>query len=422
MAGALETKACEACATAKRKCGKQTPHCVRCTRRGIECTYPRSKPSSFVLCDGEDIFPNDHEIVLPYSTSLFSYSPAFQPERTRDARPCLGLDLPEFSIGPFEHQLASSWFENLETWNIYRFPKAERNTYSILDLNRHLAKIHRWLTEWVEKGSNPFIHSRLYRTRFPRWVQDAYTTLTCYIQKTESNEQIVFQIIEDRATQLLAEHGILLRNLSPENVNPSSSALDPLEHLARVQALLIYQVIGLYDGNIRLRHLAESYTAVLNRWMRLMVQQASQAACLGFSIISSTHDQTAIGFSFTDVAHSESQLWYSWILAESIRRTWLVTSGIHGIYVAIQKGGVAGACLGGMMFTTRQGIWEAQSAPSWEKLCSEVNVGLMHLNETDRLFTETAPEDIDEFSRVTLEVVFGVDKLQRWVSQYKTGR
>ncbi|KAK9321361.1 hypothetical protein V1517DRAFT_262527, partial [Lipomyces orientalis] len=101
------------------------------------------------------------------------------------------------------------------------------------------------------KGSNPFIHSRLYRTRFPRCVQDAYTALSCYLHKTASNEDTIFQIIEDRAKHLLVEHGIPSADSLPEKVSSNSFTLDSLEHIARVQALLVYQILDLYDGDIR---------------------------------------------------------------------------------------------------------------------------------------------------------------------------
>ena len=276
-----------------------------------------------------------------------------------------------------------------------------------------MTKMDRWLTEWVEKGSNPFIHSRLYRTRFPRCIQDAYTVLSCYLHKTASNEQTILQIIEDRAKQLLAEHSSPLADSLLENINSSSVTLDSLEHIARVQALLVYQVLCLYDGDIRLRHIAESHIPVLNSWMQQMVEHASHAVCLGGSVISSAHEQTVVGFSLTDIAHCENLLWYSWIIAESIRRTWLVASGIQGAYLVMQQRRAI-PCQGGMMFTTRQGVWEAQSARAWEKLCSEVNVGLMQVAETDKLFTEVAPEDVDDFTILILQATFGEERMERW--------
>ena len=414
MPGILGATACEACATAKRKCGKQKPHCFRCKRRDIECTYPSSKPSCFVLCEGENIFSVGNDIVPQSASPPSSCSLDTLIAGVSGYNSSPGLELSGFSTGLVEHQLASSWFASVETWKIYRFPQGERNTFNAPDTKRHTAKVLQWLTQWVNEGSNPFIHSRLYQTRFPRSIQDAYTALHCYLHKTAKNEQIIFQIIEDRAKSLLSEHGNLPGSLRPESVRLSVSSLDALEHLARVQALLVYQIIGLYDGNIRLRHLAESNIPVLDSWLHQMVQHASQAVYLGSSISSSARDQTAVGLSMSDIAHSDNQLWYSWILAESIRRTWLVASGMQGIYLAIQQGGKCPACLGGMMFTTRQGVWEANSAPVWEKLCLEVNVGLLHLAESDQLFTQAEPGDVNEFSKVMLEIVFGREKVQRW--------
>jgi hypothetical protein len=383
MATAPETRACRACATAKRRCGKEIPHCLRCRERGVECTYLSARPTCFVLSEGDGLFQVEHPVHsrgADYST--LSFSP----------------DLPKFPSDVFDSLPYASWFTSPETWKIDRSLLLEFTSSTVVSLKGLLSKFHRWLTEWVEMRSNPFIHSRLYRTRFPRSVQDAYTALSCYLHKSTSNEQIMFQIIEDRAKRLVVEH-----TLPPA---------DSLEHLARVQALLIYQVLCLYDGDIRLRHIAESNIPVLYSCMEQMVEHASNAICLGSSIISSPHEQTTVGSCLSDI-HCENLLWYSWILAESIRRTWLVASGVQGTYLVIQQGRAI-PCQGGMMITTRQGAWEAKSAGVWEKLCPEVNVGLMQVAETDRLFAEAAPEDVDDFAMLILQATFGEERLERW--------
>jgi len=389
------------------------PHCLRCRRRGTECTYPPTKPTCFVLCGGDDTFPVEHDIFPSSTLQSSTYSPGLQTGGVDYSRLSLGLDLPGLSSDLVDNRPYSSWFTSPETWKIDRFLQVEYNSFTIIGLKRLTIKIHRWLTEWVEKGSNPFIHSRLYRTRFPRCVQDAYTALSCYLHKTASNEQTIFRVIEDRAKQLLAENSIPSADSLLENINSSSVTLDSLEHIARVQALLVYQVLCLYDGDIRLRHIAESHIPVLNSWMEQMVEHASHAVCLGGSVISSAHEQTTVGSSLSDIAHCGNLLWYSWILAESIRRTWLVASGIQGAYLVIQQGRAI-PCQGGMMFTTRQGVWEAQSARAWEKLCSEVNVGLMQVAETDKLFIEVAPEDVDDFTVLILQATFGEERMERW--------
>jgi hypothetical protein len=405
-----ESKACRSCAVAKRRCGKQTPHCRRCSTRGIECTYPPTKPSSFILCR-EDTPSVEPEPSPDRSLQLSAHSSRLPTGGAGDVALSLGLGL-EFSglsSTLFDDQLASSWFDSLETWQI-RFPTADQAALSIPDFKRFIARVLRWLAEWVEKGSNPFIHAKLYQTRFPRCIQDAYSALSCYFHRTTSNEQIAFRIIEDRIKNLSAEYGIPLTD--PSSNITTSSNLDPLEHVARVQALLIYQIIGLYDGDIRLRHLSETYMPVLNSWMQEMVHHASFNTCLGDYVTSSAHEQ-ALAVSSSYRSRRESVLWHSWILAESARRTWVVSSGIQAVFLALQqRDGIP--CQGGVMVTTRQGIWEAQSSVAWEKLCLEVDVGLMQMVEAERLFTDFTPNEINEFTKVALEVAFGRERMERW--------
>jgi len=100
-------------------------------------------------------------------------------------------------------------------------------------------------------------------------------------------------------------------------------------------------------------------------------------------------------------------------MAESVRRTWVVVSAIHIIFQALQRGG-APPCQSGMMLTIRKGVWEAPSAFAWEKLCSDVHVGLMQIVDTGKLFTELPPGEVNDFTILVLDVTFGREKLERW--------
>lgn len=411
MARVSETKACRSCAVAKRRCGKQIPHCLRCRTRGIECTYPAAKPSSFVLCS-QDTLSFAAESSPDWDTSLQLSANSPRTSGAGDARLslALGLDLPGY-FGPLlDDQFDSSWFASLEAWQV-RLPTAAQNPSFISNLKDFITTIFQWLAEWVEKGGNSFIHTALYRTRFPRCVQDAYTALTCYLHKTAANEQIAFRIIEDRVKNLIAEYSNSLQDASSDT--RPSTPLDPLEHIARVHALLIYQIIGLFNGDIRLRYLAETYIPVLNSWMQEMVQHASQATSLGGYLASSTPEQTPHESDLSYSSRRENLLWHSWVLTESARRTWVVSSGVQAVFRAVQQKLVF-PCQGGMMVTTRQGIWEAQSSLAWEKLCSEVDVGLVQVADIESLFTAVAPRDVNEFTKTILEVVFGKEKMERW--------
>jgi len=157
MATRSEKKACEACATAKRRCGKETPHCLRCRRRGVECTYPPTKPTCFVLCGGDDTFPVEMDMdILPSSSlRLSTCSPSLQTRGVDHARLSLSLDLPGLSNDFVGHRPDLCWFTSPETWEIDHFLQVEYNPFSIMGLKRLIRKIHRWLAERVEKGSNP---------------------------------------------------------------------------------------------------------------------------------------------------------------------------------------------------------------------------------------------------------------------------
>jgi hypothetical protein len=273
--------------------------------------------------------------------------------------------------------------------------------FNTTDLSRLLRKVVSWLAEWVEHGSNTFIHRELYRYRMPRCIQDAYMSLSAYLRKTATNEHIIFRIVEERVLQLVAE-GV------PWPV-ASGQSIDTLEYLGRIQALLVYQCIGLYDGDIRLRHLTEQHIPVLEMWMTGLLQHISQVPCCGDSLVANPH-RLITPPSFT--VPSENFLWHSWILTESARRTWLVVAGIQGIYKLIQNG--SASCMGGTIFTTRQGFWEAPSAASWEKRCTETYAGMVRLTEMDKLFELVPKKEICEFARMVLSCTYGVEQVERW--------
>ena len=90
-----------------------------------------------------------------------------------------------------------------------------------------------------QKGSNPFIHSCMYPARLPRCVQNACATLSSYLHKAKFREEMVFQIIKESASQLLADHGVHLEGIH-ENLSMAAVTLDCLKRIAPMQALLFY--------------------------------------------------------------------------------------------------------------------------------------------------------------------------------------
>jgi hypothetical protein len=257
----------------------------------------------------------------------------------------------------------------------------------------------------VDQGSNPFIHEFLYKARMPLCMQDAYTTLSSYLLRKPTNEQMIFRILEERVRRLVATQGL------EEWPEKDQDDLHSISLLARVQSLLIYLILGLFDGDIRLRHLAESQMPVLEKWVDEMIDHSNQMLSAGAD--SATKGQLFSQLNVQNVNNLENLNWHCWIVAESTQRTWMMATGIQAVYSMMQLGKMP-QCTGSMVVTTGPGVWEATSAVTWSRLCLEIKLGIVRMSEAERLFVEAAPEEVNEFTKVFLEATYGKDRMERW--------
>jgi hypothetical protein len=410
-----QSKACNSCAKAKRRCGKQTPACQRCRDKGKTCAYPLSTLGSFVLLEDSSSSSSPQEELLASDASTMTADISIDYNDVDEVLASIPLDCtiyisPTYDINGFAASFLSS-----ETWDIdHTVPSTAATSPSRHDLKRYINQIQDWNTQWVTKGSNPYIHSQLYSGQFPTGLQVAYTALSTYSNRTEANADMIMKIVDDQATKLLLENGVVFDDFGGE-IQPGSgntATLSLVEELARVHALIIYQTICLFDGDIRSRHLAERRFQVLIRWVTQLVESAShrltQSLLAGDTLLLTQRAHHSNSSHKTNA----QRLWETWILAESIRRTWLTSMGLYAAYFILQQGSLL--CLGGIRFTNRQGVWEAKTAFAWENECSQSCVGFIQRFEAERFFTESSPSDVDEFGTTMLEITFGTEKMQRW--------
>lgn len=348
----------------------------------------------------DDVSPVESRVVALSDSSVYPSSLHLGSYRVNKA---MCASDPPKKFAPIYKNQVNWWFTSPDTWSIDHWEGGRpRVSYSTGGFNRMLDEMHHWLAEWTNTESNPFIHKELYKYRFPRCLQEAYTTLTCYLHKSPTNEDKIYQILEDRAKELVEWEVIATETRMNE-----TNVFDCLEQFAKAQALLIYQLIGLHDGNIRLRYLAEKHIPILHDWIHRLVDQAHRGICYGKSMTVSPAEETAGVANIHNLP--DNLLWHSWIVAESIRRTWLITAGVQGMYLALQK---KSACLGGQMFTARQGFWEASSAESFERKCSNVYGGFIRLKQADQLFLNISPKELSGFAKVVLECIFGLEQME----------
>ena len=398
-------KACHACARAKRQCNKQTPSCRRCRENHLECRYPRVKkvyaseespPASSLLKinDAPDV-PRPSDAGLDVDFHEFDPDNLVFVNTTTidDNRPSQG-GIDESSTTVVEQE----WFFSQESWMLSHLPPGVQQPELQGDafLKEYISSVQQWLRQWVLEGQNPFIHSRLYQASIPSCIQDAYTSLTAYFLKNSSNENLTFTTIKERAAQLVdyrAAH-------YPGHV---------VEQLSQVQALLIYQIICLFDGDISMRAQAEKYLGQLDCWAGQLLQTIS-----GFGEGGGQHIAAADTDFLRPNQDPATMRWKRWIVAESTRRTWVTATRVQAVYLVLQQGWAG--CPGTLLFTARKGIWDADSAYSWAKTCNEDGPLLLQQLPTlsDGIISIVRMSEIDEFARVSLALSWGPEKMAKW--------
>ncbi|OKL62633.1 hypothetical protein UA08_01900 [Talaromyces atroroseus] len=304
-----------------------------------------------------------------------------------------------FVQAPCTPAARTDWFLASETWSISRRGITSADVgIGKATMSKYVTVLQSWFERWVTTGSNPFIHPRLYSATFPAYVQVAYATLASYIHRTPANTDTVLQIVEDRSNDLLQEKGVVHEGEQQD--------VDLFAQLTRLHALLVYQIIGLFDGDIRSRHVAESHMVIQNSWARKLVQSAAKA--MPKSHAGAMHLVGCLPGPST-YSHSQEQ-WYLWILSESIRRTWLVAVSISAVFTALQKGWAT--CPGDIMYTNRGGLWNATSASEWDNQCSGNDVGFLQRFECARLWSHAEPMNIDEFGTAMLDMTSDAELLK----------
>ncbi|KAL9087239.1 MAG: hypothetical protein Q9165_006733 [Trypethelium subeluteriae] len=412
--------ACSACTRSKRKCDRQMPSCARCVDRGRSCVYPpsgsrvasSSRPlllgasrgsvprvdNGLLAEDASDTSSRTANLVLPDDLMLDLAFPLMDSDF---AAPSSLIETPGAPA------TKADWFLTPETWKIScTVDSSTAEAVGKATMKKYVARLQSWFERWVTTGSNPFIHARLYSANFPACVQVAYATLASYIHRTPANTDTVFQIIEDRSNDLLQENGAVLESVGAEKwADGGEQDVDLFAQLTRLHALMVYQIIGLFDGDIRSRHVAEGHMAVQNSWACKLFRSAGKA-------LSNTHSvATHLGGCLPRPSTASQQQWYLWILSESIRRTCLVASSLCSIFLALQQRW--SACPAGIMYTNRSGLWNAASATEWETQCLEKNVAFLQRFECLRLFDEVEPADIDEFGTAMLDMTFNSELLEK---------
>lgn len=397
-----QRSACISCAKAKRRCTKNLPACRRCSQRSLSCRYPPLKMTIEL--------PNDFEdMPAPASNGNFAAVETSRPPQ----------DLWSFSglvnnINTYIHP--PIWFLRPESWAIVHQPAPYRQPCSLNSgLLDSTGSILSWLQQWVNDCSCPFIHTHLYRDDLPSCIQNAFTATAAYFARTAANKGLILRIIEGHCNALLDQ---LEADLDAGEDTIASSTV---HHLTRTQALLIYQIIRLFDGDIRSRAQAEKSMDLLLSWAGQLWESASK------DVKSAIYEEASMTSSVTAdgcgnlapnafrVDGSVATLWRAWYVAESIRRTYVAIVFVQGMYQTLKQGWAF--CPGGVNFTVTNGLWDAPSEYAWWELFLQDTSPPAQSLQLERLLVENQPAEVDTFVRPLLVASYGHERVNQWIAQ-----
>lgn len=402
-------KACANCVRSKRRCDLVLPQCYRCRVRSLDCSYHHAP--SFILARQQQTSPVADTIGKPDQSPISNNESAsaniLVDEMIHSSAPSIDFNQMELSLPPFpDYDL--DWPDimgNIENyWVCDQIKPADSPSRSVLAgeiyqerIIHTVRRIKAYPSLLVSEGSTPFIHTKLYSGYMPPVMQDVLGVCALYGQKTERNEALVFQAVSHKAAQLTAEYTVY--------------GLSAIQQLAYLQALILYQIIRLFDGDIRQRADAERADKILNEWTQQIKPRMER-------INSATeNDQVLPALSTT------ADSWRNWIYAESLRRTVLVSFSVQGLYCFLKNGwDDSHHEIQRLSFYAQRALWDAPSEHYWQSAVKEVAALPVRFSSWDSDMMDAKPSDMDDLGMTMMVLMKGVDECCQWIGNQNLER
>ncbi|OQE15360.1 hypothetical protein PENFLA_c032G01444 [Penicillium flavigenum] len=391
-------KSCLACVQSKRKCDKGLPKCQRCLAKNIDCEYNPRYPGRRRQTTGRNVEEN----IAFAEPVVEELSRGWQLQRS-PVRPTAATLSPYsndifFNIptGPFNLEsipqddfLNSTVFEDAVAQqvpnDIQRCPSDTTTQARVEFTAKKLAVIPNIFSQ---QGQTMFIHRYLFQERSPPALQDALSACALYCLKNTENQTLVFRNLEHKRKQLISSMDPL--------ISPKTDLLEAL------QALILYQIISLFDGDIRLRAQAEADEPVLLMWAAQLTLRTRQFQ----PSLSPAEAQPLPGSTSTD--------WRRWLIEESSRRTLITAFMLTGVYSFLKLDYDTVPHMR-MSFTAQAALWNSQSEISWRRAYSERERLEVRVTHWDEAIAKAKPDDLEELGVLIMVMLKGIEATGEWL-------
>ncbi|KXJ86537.1 hypothetical protein Micbo1qcDRAFT_219106 [Microdochium bolleyi] len=430
---ASRQKSCNACVLGKRRCDKTQPACARCASRGVACHYGRSRtrgPPGATLSSQQIVHGGLDGDTETLATPASFFSPNldtamvdnFHIESYLD--PDLALEdmfrgFVEDSIGSerslslaAEQSTTETELGSLQETTLTRNDYAKvapmclthvvaqemYQPWHLADPNSNIAltvsAVKSFCPQYAKESCTPYLHKELYRHAMPDCVLKAWTTCLQYSTVTPGNRGMVLRALHQSVVEL--------------HQTMSTGVTTAMERLGRLHALMVYQVIRMFDGDITLGNDAARDMPLLEAWATDMLATRDNL-----------DGQHSAGT--TQQKPSPPETWERWIFAESVRRTCMMAFMIHTLWrVLARQESTADACIGIWAsvhrWTLSRHLWEAGDSYEFYKAWREKPSFVVESFDF-AMFLETGkPDDVDSFARILMTMWFGAAEMKEFTS------
>ncbi|KUJ14697.1 uncharacterized protein LY89DRAFT_671121 [Mollisia scopiformis] len=426
---ASRQKSCNSCVQSKRRCDRQTPVCNRCVEKKRLCVYGK-EPSLYSRVSGDIdtdanpdtalemeglVFASSNSAASPFPADLSLHVDNFSVERSSmddvsepiistmfDTASNFQTDIDRLMelVGGDDAEAGGQWLfqpdqqitivrpstpadeeinrsyeqmgglcERYEPWQLYD-PKTP--------VHYLVNRIKGFTTDIATHNAAPFMHRYLYREHMPPCILSCFSTSVLYANRTPANTATVLRALQQSVRELLAAESQRAMNT-------------PTEKLARTQALFLYQVIRLFDGDIALRVQAEKDIALLESWLGELCKVREN---LGYSL---------------DIEGSRREEppkeWERWIFAESVRRTVIIAYSVITLY-GMMKDTYTTDDIGPWTYVHRwtlsRHLWEAESSFTFFRMWQEKPHFVINNYSFENFVKHGRGDDVDEFAEIML--------------------
>ncbi|KAI1376355.1 hypothetical protein F4677DRAFT_459869 [Hypoxylon crocopeplum] len=413
-------KSCNACVKSKRRCDKRIPACGNCTKKQHLCVY--GGQLDVQSCgNSADISISLDSVTSPLSTSCgdnfvlndIGFSASFDTGMGLPPTATLRIDntiesllnsIPGSGYGDTP-ALCDLLRQDTEVESSPMSKALSRQDYSkmlamcddfapwqLADSSTRIAyamsvfkNLH---TSFAQNNSTICMHRRLYVDDTPRWILQAFSLCVLYKNQTDATRGFVLKVLHENVRDLIEMAG--------------GTAFTPREKLARVHALMVYQTIRMFDGDISLGQQADNDVPLLEAWNNELKKVRDNL-------------EEFAELNVAEIRNKPPESWERWFFAESVRRTYIIASALKTFWEVL-KGRRVSSDIGNWRHVHRwslsRHLWDAMSPLDFLRAWREKPMWIISAFCFDEFLRNGTGDDVDDFALVFLTLSFGVNEMK----------